>query len=99
MSLSLIKQNIEKNVIKTTEEFSRDVMLMFVNAIMYNNHEYDVYVMAQEMYDEAMKAIEVRLADRKSVAHFNRYDNVPKTSVFEFMLLPTNLHSLFKLLS
>ena len=99
MSLSLIKQNIEKNVIKTTEEFSRDVMLMFVNAIMYNNHEYDVYVMAQEMYDEAMKAIEVRLTDRKCVANFHRYDNVLVTSVFKFMLPPTNLHSLFKLLS
>lgn len=59
MSLSLIKQNIEKNVIKSTEEFTRDMMLMCVNAIMYNNHEYDVYSMAQEMYDEVMRAIEV----------------------------------------
>lgn len=59
MSLTLIKQNVERNVIRTTEEFSRDVMLMFVNAIMYNNHEYDVYVMAQDMFDEAMRAIEV----------------------------------------
>lgn len=61
MSLSLIKQNIEKNVIKSTEEFTRDMMLMCVNAIMYNNHEYDVYSMAQEMYDEVMRAIEVYL--------------------------------------
>ncbi|XP_067949622.1 bromodomain-containing protein 8-like isoform X1 [Watersipora subatra] len=58
MSLSTIKQNLEKNAIKTTEEFVRDVMLMFVNAMMYNNHEYDVYAMAQEMYDEAITAIE-----------------------------------------
>lgn len=58
MSLLLIKQNVEKNVIRTTEEFSRDVMLMLVNALMYNNHEYDVYAMAQEMYDEALLTIE-----------------------------------------
>jgi len=60
MSLSLIKQNVEKNMIKTTDEFTRDMMLMFVNAIMYNNHEYDVYAMAQEMCDTAMAVIKVR---------------------------------------
>ena len=59
MSLSAIKQNVEKNMIKTTEEFTRDIMLMFINAIMYNNHEYDVYAMAQEMYDDSLKAIQV----------------------------------------
>lgn len=59
MSLAMIKQNIDKNVIRSTDEFRRDMMLMFINAIMYNNHEYDVYAMAQEMYDDAMKIIEV----------------------------------------
>lgn len=81
MSLSLIKQNIEKNVIRTTEEFTRDIMLMFVNAIMYNNHEYDVYVMAQEMYDAAMKSIEVSL--RRSIVSTWRLLSI----VFNFNLM------------
>lgn len=33
---------------------------MFVNALMYNNHEYDVYAMAQEMCTDALSTIEVR---------------------------------------
>lgn len=60
-SLMTIRQNVEKNVIRTTEEFTRDMMLMFVNALMYNNHEYDVYAMAQEMCADTLKAIEVCL--------------------------------------
>lgn len=59
MSLSLLKQNVEKNITRSTEEFTRDVMLMFTNAIMYNNHEYEIYAMAQEMYDDTMNIIEV----------------------------------------
>jgi len=36
------------------------MMLMFVNAVMYNNHEYDVYSMAMEMCNDVMAIIEVR---------------------------------------
>lgn len=60
MCLGQIKRNVENNVIRTTREFTRDMMLMFVNAVMYNNHEYDVYSMAMEMCNDVMAIIEVR---------------------------------------
>ena len=34
-------------------------MLMFTNAMMYNQPEHDVYKMAMTMYDDVMKSIEV----------------------------------------
>ena len=35
------------------------MMLMFTNAIMYNNSNHDVYRMATEMYNDVMEQIEV----------------------------------------
>jgi hypothetical protein len=35
-------------------------MLMFTNAIMYNNCNHNVHKMAVEMYDDVMTHIEVR---------------------------------------
>ena len=35
-------------------------MLMFTNAVMYNNADHDVYKMAEEMYNDVMEHIEVR---------------------------------------
>jgi len=47
-------------MIRTTAEFQRDMMLMFINAMMYNNVEHDVHKMAVEMYSDVMMHIEVR---------------------------------------
>lgn len=59
MDLSSIKKNIECGALRTTVEFQRDMMLMFTNAIMYNNSDHDVYQMAQVMYQDVMANIEV----------------------------------------
>ena len=59
MDLSMIKKNIESGALRTTAEFQRDMMLMFTNAIMYNNSDHDVYNMAVEMYNDVMVHIEV----------------------------------------
>ncbi len=58
-NLTHIKKHIEGGVIRTTAEFQRDMMLMFTNAIMYNNSDHDVCKMAQEMYDDVMVNIYV----------------------------------------
>ena len=59
MDLLTIKKSIEAGNLRTTAEFQRDMMLMFTNAIMYNNSDHDVYNMATEMYDDVMVHIEV----------------------------------------
>ena len=59
MNLSTIKKNIETGEVRTTAEFQRDMMLMFTNAIMYNNSDHNVYHMAVEMYNDVMVHIEV----------------------------------------
>ncbi len=46
-------------MIRTTERFQRDMMLMFTNALMYNNSDQDIYQMAMEMYKDVMVHIEV----------------------------------------
>ncbi|XP_013378703.1 bromodomain-containing protein 8 [Lingula anatina] len=58
LDLSTVKKNVESGIIRTTTEFQRDMMLMFTNAIMYNNSDHDVYQMAMEMYDDVMQHIE-----------------------------------------
>merc|ERR1712012_172206 len=58
MDLSTIKKNIENGSIRTTAEFQRDMMLMFTNAIMYNNSDSHVHSMAAEMYNDIMLQIE-----------------------------------------
>jgi len=59
MDLSTIKKNIDSGAIRTTAEFQRDMMLMFINAMMYNNVKHDVHKMAVEMYGDVMMHIEV----------------------------------------
>ena len=51
MDLVSIKKNIESGAVRTTAEFQRDMMLMFTNAIMYNNSDHNVFRMATEMWD------------------------------------------------
>ena len=58
MELQTIKKHLETGQIRTTAEFQRDMMLMFSNAIMYNNSDHRVYKMAKEMYNDVMLHIE-----------------------------------------
>ncbi|XP_034252650.1 bromodomain-containing protein 8 isoform X2 [Thrips palmi] len=52
--LQTIKKNIENGRIRTTDEFQRDIMIMFNNAIMYNKSNSPVHIMAREMQEEGV---------------------------------------------
>lgn len=59
MDLSTIKKRIEAGELRTTVDFQRDLLLMFQNAIMYNNCRTRVYEVANIMQNECMQHIEV----------------------------------------
>lgn len=58
IDLSTIKKNIELGVTRTTAEFQRDVMLMFLNSIMYNKSSHFVHKMARHMQQEGMQHVQ-----------------------------------------
>ena len=60
LDMQTIKRNIESGAIRTTEEFQRDMMLMFTNAMMYNNRQHNVHRIAKRMHQDVMQQIEVR---------------------------------------
>ncbi|KAK6644634.1 hypothetical protein RUM43_000902 [Polyplax serrata] len=68
MDLSTIKRNIEMGNIRTTAEFQRDVMLMFMNALMYNERDHHVYRMAKEMQADSLEHFQMllRVADENT---------------------------------
>ena len=57
MDLNSIKKNVESGLIKTTEEFERDLMLMFLNATMYNCSDHEVYKLSRDMYEDTKKIL------------------------------------------
>ncbi|KAK9892200.1 hypothetical protein WA026_019005 [Henosepilachna vigintioctopunctata] len=61
MDFHTIRKNIENGVIRTTQEFKRDVMLMLNNAIMYNKTNGTVYNMTLEIQQEAIESIQLLL--------------------------------------
>jgi len=58
IDLLTVKKNIELGVTRTTAEFQRDVMLMFVNSIMYNKSSHFVHKMAQQMQQEGLQHVQ-----------------------------------------
>ncbi|XP_046383670.1 titin homolog isoform X2 [Ischnura elegans] len=61
VDLYTIKKNVENGVIRTTQHFQRDVMLMFLNAIMYNSSDHDVHRMSLQMQEESLQHIQILL--------------------------------------
>lgn len=59
IDLFTVKKNIELGVTRTTAEFQRDVMLMFVNSIMYNKSSHFVHKMAHQMQQEGLQHVQV----------------------------------------
>ena len=57
MDLNSIKKNVESGHIKTTEEFERDLMLMFLNATMYNGSDHEVYKLTRDMFEDTKKIL------------------------------------------
>ena len=67
IDLQRIKRNIESGAIRTTAEFQRDMMLMFLNATMYNTHDHNVYHMAHHMMKDAVSTIQVSILSSPSL--------------------------------
>uniref|UniRef100_A0A8C2P2V9 Bromodomain-containing protein 8 n=1 Tax=Capra hircus TaxID=9925 RepID=A0A8C2P2V9_CAPHI len=59
MDLTSLKRNLSKGRIRTMAQFQRDLMLMFQNAVMYNDSDHHVYHMAMEMQREVLEQIQV----------------------------------------
>ncbi|XP_049643317.1 bromodomain-containing protein 8-like [Suncus etruscus] len=59
MDLTSLKRNLSKGRIRTITQFQRDLMLMFQNAVMYNDSDHHVYHMAVEMQQEVLEQIQV----------------------------------------
>ena len=57
MDLGTIKKNIEAGVIRSTEEFQRDLALMFFNASMYNSTDHPVHTLTLAMHKDTDKMI------------------------------------------
>ncbi|PSN47523.1 hypothetical protein C0J52_02243 [Blattella germanica] len=51
-------ENTQTGVTRSTSEFQRDVMLMFLNSIMYNKSSHFVHKMAKQMQQEGMQHIQ-----------------------------------------
>lgn len=59
MDLTSLKRNLSKGRIRTVAQFQRDLMLMFQNALMYNDSDHHIYQMAVEMQREVLEQIQV----------------------------------------
>ncbi|XP_021568682.1 bromodomain-containing protein 8 isoform X2 [Carlito syrichta] len=59
MDLTSLKRNLSKGRIRTMAQFQRDLMLMFQNAVMYNDSDHHVYHMAVEMQREVLEQVQV----------------------------------------
>ncbi|KJE90587.1 Brd8 protein [Capsaspora owczarzaki ATCC 30864] len=57
MDLTTIRKRIDDGTIRSTRDFLRDIYLMFANALMYNDADHDVYLMAVEMRNDAREQI------------------------------------------
>ncbi|WWC94807.1 hypothetical protein V866_001657 [Kwoniella sp. B9012] len=65
MDLKTIRARIKDGLITGIDEFERDVLLIFANAMMYNNPDTPTYEMAKEM----LKAAEDQIAHFKNLQH------------------------------
>ncbi|XP_029419988.1 bromodomain-containing protein 8-like, partial [Nannospalax galili] len=59
MDLTTLKRNLSKGRIHTMAQFQRDLMLMFQNAVMYNDSDHHIYHTAVEMQQEVLEQIQV----------------------------------------
>ncbi|XP_032606755.3 bromodomain-containing protein 8 isoform X5 [Taeniopygia guttata] len=59
MDLSSIKRRLSKGHIQSVMQFQCDVMLMFQNAVMYNNSNHRVFHVAVEMQREVLEQLQV----------------------------------------
>ncbi|XP_063545096.1 uncharacterized protein LOC134753224 [Cydia strobilella] len=55
--LSTIRRRIKDGVIRTTAEFTRALLLMFSNALMYNSSHHFIYQMTLEFREETLREL------------------------------------------
>uniref|UniRef100_A0A7N4P2K9 Bromodomain-containing protein 8 n=1 Tax=Sarcophilus harrisii TaxID=9305 RepID=A0A7N4P2K9_SARHA len=60
MDLTSLKRSLSKGRIRSMAQFQRDLMLMFQNAVMYNDSDHHIYHMAIEMQKEVLEQIQMR---------------------------------------
>ncbi|XP_043838298.1 bromodomain-containing protein 8 isoform X3 [Dromiciops gliroides] len=58
MDLTSLKRSLSKGRIRSMAQFQRDLMLMFQNAVMYNDSDHHIYHMAIEMQKEVLEQIQ-----------------------------------------
>lgn len=58
IDLTTIRKRIDNGTIRSTVDFQHDMMLLFQNAIMYNNVRHEVHQMAVEMQKEILDSID-----------------------------------------
>ena len=59
IDLSVIRRRIEENSIQSVIELRRDLALMFLNALMFNREDYEVYDMVVEMKEHVDRQLEL----------------------------------------
>eukprot|EP01134_Creolimax_fragrantissima_P003470 CFRG3470T1 len=59
MDLVSIKKRIDDGTISSAVEFRRDLMLVFTNAMMYNESDHDVYIMAHDMKADVIEQLQM----------------------------------------
>lgn len=59
MDLKTLSQNVRSGKVTTSAEFTRDLALIFANAIMYNGQEHHVGQDALNMWREAQSLLRV----------------------------------------
>ncbi|KAJ1858508.1 hypothetical protein GGH12_002824 [Coemansia sp. RSA 1822] len=67
LDLKAIKNRIRDEDITTTVQFYRDIMHVFMNALMYNGEDTEVYQMTMEMLPDAQACIEQLLQTEAAV--------------------------------
>ncbi|XP_063630826.1 bromodomain-containing protein 4-like [Cydia splendana] len=60
--LSTIRRRIKDGVIRTTAEFTRALLLMFSNALMYNSSHHFIYQMTLEFREETLRELSLLMS-------------------------------------
>lgn len=61
MDLKTMKTKIKDGLISNSDDYQRDLYLMFANAMMYNRPKSDIFRMAQEVCDCVLRCRKPRL--------------------------------------
>ena len=86
--MKTIKSKVDNGQISSTAEFQRDFMLMFTNAIMYNNSDQDIFAMTNEMYRDVLEEIEQFMSTQLMVQVWVYFNLFSLFSVFCVIVWP-----------